>query len=1164
MNRRKGRAVEQKRRSGDRGVSLAEMLISLFLLSATLIMIANYIGLSFSTTKSNKEKDFATQKAIQIVNELRAYVESGGETPAEMLDNFDDGTVYQAILTTQRGVTDPADALSKNALDSEGNWHYLRNVRVSALPTENPRDLRIINVKICRAVGGEPQKVLADVTTVIRTFITDYFPPSQVYDVYCIALENVPDWWVHMSALRPMVESSFIDLQSRNPGLEFRLHWISRMGYGRDKLYAPFLNLAGGPEAPVNWTFHYPGLIRVSDNFLYYDPMTFQSRLNVDGTMENATSYALADQFNHAVRYPEELRIRASRPQDTEVSYRELIEKLNSSPEEFVNAIIINLHGELLPVPPIRNFSDAAKDPEVDGSSFDTLYDAGDRQGIRVVTHPENLQYANNEDVTLRVYAYLAKTHVATAPPPTYGYHSAADNQNLMQDMIVLRIPGVVLDDTQHSTNGTDADFTIRPIYGGVLEDSAWFHPYLQGASYTNTSYDYQALEIDTAVNLGTAPDAAREWHPGWLPVKNVGPFISYTVRVIPDDAGTPEDETASVISLHYTPLVCPVSPGDGSGLDDNNRLYGLDYIPCPVHANFAQDLTDTSGDPKNTARWIITLKERVLPDDDMLTIQTRIMDLDADPTNLAQVDGSGNLVNYTGEVDNHPYNLSETYAWIGNANLPATERYQLIGDPRHSPYLDVKLDHGYNWYWIDTGEIAGDGYSGFDRATYGWSGNNVEIDYPRASNLVRSGLLRAGNLYTSMTGYTNFYIGLGGEVGADDANGFEDGIPVNGQPYQGYVGSYHRKDKNDGTRTIEEAANSGDDKWFGLTWLGETFPDTEYLVNSVYQTNGNLSSSLYYQVRWDHLSHSSFSWCNKARTRKTGVDGPGTFFNAVGYSSGPFSHAFNQGASGTLQPEGQEMAAIFHFPLPTNFPAARPFNLDSPPHPDEWDMPEYTNVHSTNQFLSEYYLNAVGKYSSALISMQSAANPEMNLDTDDYCFVVANGLDRGVYSGEGYFTRFVFMSLIHGVLRTGVPGTPGRMHQIPRVEITEPSAADGLENPTVVLVTWETEWFRWDNYKYLDSYPEGFTETDDMVYAVKYSQDDGATWRYIQDRSPTDAGERPDASHECTSDSQESWNLTNATNYPAGNYLLRLETFREHIPSHYSYHQRRILIERF
>ena len=38
-----------------------------------------------------------------------------------------------------------------------------------------------------------------------------------------------------MSALRPMVESSFIDLESRNPGLEFRLHWISRMGYGRDR-----------------------------------------------------------------------------------------------------------------------------------------------------------------------------------------------------------------------------------------------------------------------------------------------------------------------------------------------------------------------------------------------------------------------------------------------------------------------------------------------------------------------------------------------------------------------------------------------------------------------------------------------------------------------------------------------------------------------------------------------------------------------------------------------------------------------------------------------------------------------------------------------------------------------------------------------------------------
>ncbi len=1156
------RTGKQKLRKGDSGVSLAEMLISLFLLSTTLIMIANYVGLSFTTTKSNKEKDFATQKAIQIVNELRAYVESGSETPASMLDNFDDGETFNTILTTQRGVVDPDDPLSKNVLDSGNNWHYLRNVRVTALPTENPRDLRVVNIKLYRAEGGEAQKVLADVTTVIRTFITDYFPPSQVYDVYCVALENVPDWWVHMSALRPMIESSFIDLQSRNPGLEFRLHWISRMGYGRDKLYAPFLNLAGGPEAAVNWTFHYPGLIRVSDNFLYYDPMTFQSRLNVDGTMQNATSYALADQFNHAVRYPEELRIRAGRPQDTEVSYRELIERLNSSPEEFVNAIIINLHGELLPIPPIRNFSDAAKDPETDGTSFDNYYNGGSRQGIRVVTHPEKLEYQNTDDVTLRVYAYadrpLKQDPQANCFYNATGNVDAGDNVNIMDDMIVLRLPGIVINDTFTQGNTGDPDLSVSLIRGGAV--SWWCHPANNDPNAPpidmNTMYNYVNIPASTLNDRELTYSPATDW-------------MCFRVFNVPDDGGTPEDETAAVICLYNTPLTCPQASGaygapagNASGLDVNDRLYGLDYIPCPVHSDFIQDLTETSNNPKNTARWIITLKNRVIPDNDRLTVQTRITDRDVDVTSWNLLDGSGLAVNQTGESDNHPYNLSETYAWIGNATLPATERYQLIGDPRHNPYLDVKLRHGYNWYWIDNGAMPG--YSGFDRADYGWSSHYVEVDYPRACNLVRSGLLQSGTLYTSMTGYTNYFIGLGGEVGADDANGFEDGIPVNGQPYQGYVGSYHRKDKQDGTRTIEEAANSGDAKWVGLTWLGETFPDTEYLANSVYQTNGNLSSSLFYQVKWNDLSHSAFGWCNKARTRKTGVHGPGTFFNAKGDSSGPFSHAFNQGASGTLQPEGEEMAGIFHFPLPTNFPAARPFNLDAPPHPPEWDMPEYTNVHNTNQFLSEYYTNATGKYSSALIQMQSATNTEMDLTTDDYCFVVANGLDKGVYSGEGYFTRFTFMSLIYGVLRSGVPGTDGRMHQIPRVEITEPSAADGLENPGVETVTWDTEWFRWDNKKYLDTYSEGFSESDTMIYALKYSPDDGATWRYVQDRSLTEAGERPDDAHECSSSSQETWNLTSATDYPQGNYLLRLEAFRELIPSHYSYHQRRVLIDRY
>jgi hypothetical protein len=41
-----------------------------------------------------------------------------------------------------------------------------------------------------------------------------------------------------------------------------------------------------------------------------------------------------------------------------------LLEWMNSTPEKFKNALLINLGGEMLPIPTIRNTSDAAKWPD--------------------------------------------------------------------------------------------------------------------------------------------------------------------------------------------------------------------------------------------------------------------------------------------------------------------------------------------------------------------------------------------------------------------------------------------------------------------------------------------------------------------------------------------------------------------------------------------------------------------------------------------------------------------------------------------------------------------------------------------------------------------------------------------------------------------------------
>ena len=69
--------------------------------------------------------------------------------------------------------------------------------------------------------------------------------------------------------------------------------------------------------------------------------------------------------------------VAAGLEEETAPTWRILLERMCTDPGQFENAIYVNLHGELLPMPSIRNYSDPAKDPSEAG-----------RRGVRVVTHP--------------------------------------------------------------------------------------------------------------------------------------------------------------------------------------------------------------------------------------------------------------------------------------------------------------------------------------------------------------------------------------------------------------------------------------------------------------------------------------------------------------------------------------------------------------------------------------------------------------------------------------------------------------------------------------------------------------------------------------------------------------------------------------------------------
>ena len=113
---------------------------------------------------------------------------------------------------------------------------------------------------------------------------------------------------------------------------------------------------------------------------------------------DNPVPYVLADQFNHGLRHPDEValfntRVAAGLESADAPTFRLLLDDMSLRPALYRNAIVINLHGELFPFPPVRNYSDAAKNP-------------GAYPNVRVVTHPERLRTGNGDPLKLRVYSY--------------------------------------------------------------------------------------------------------------------------------------------------------------------------------------------------------------------------------------------------------------------------------------------------------------------------------------------------------------------------------------------------------------------------------------------------------------------------------------------------------------------------------------------------------------------------------------------------------------------------------------------------------------------------------------------------------------------------------------------------------------------------------------
>ncbi|MBN1620995.1 MAG: prepilin-type N-terminal cleavage/methylation domain-containing protein [Endomicrobiales bacterium] len=1184
----------------NKGFSLIEVIIAMVVIViASLSVVQLHHFMSSQSTRVRK-KAFATQKAIQMMEELRSLVYGAEKTDINVLDQYDNGTQYPYELTIDTTVPSPDAPLSGN-IPNRGSWYFSRNIEIRRMADDEfARKVFVRVFKNSESTPGTPEETLAEVSSILRTITSEYVP-TQVYDLYLVAIENVPGWWVSLALLRPMMENIIEDLRMRNPGLEFRVHWITRLSYGRDKEYVPYANDATTTEnTTIPYVYFYPGS---TNSGYYYATNVLKSKFNIDGTVVNSESYALCDQYNHAVRYPQEIAefneevasAESSGISAPEISLRMLMEYINSNSTTYKNIILLNLHGEMVPLPPMRNYSDAAKDP------INYPY-------ARVVTHPQRLQYSTGSEFKLRVYPYTTNLQ--------YGATSQYYNNSDFTGLALTRYdPSVDFDWAAGSPDGAvDAEtFSVRwtgkirprfsENYNFYTETDDGVQLWVDGNQIIN---DPNIHVVTT--NMGVIPlTAGQEYHVRmdyfedtgdavaklywesasqpkeivqfaeipittvYIPNKNITPgtvekihgdeYHSYLKESVPQGTTmyqvTHPNGGDTLITLYKTPLRHGLNSSN-QGIPSTDRLWGMEYIPCPLDAEFTRELTNTASNrPKNTARWIITFPAATLTSPTTVYIQTRI----------------GNDYFSIG-VDTPACNISETYTWVGTTP-PVTELCQFMGDARHCPYFDVKSDARYNRYFRNVDDTD---YPGFTLARDGWFDSNgwgadyIPIDLPRYFMLIREGLLTSQGIWSTMNGVSFFYHGLGGEIG-NDKSPWTSGIPIRQLPWStgsadSSVGVDEILDEGHSTIRGTHFIARKDNSWYAKYWLGELYPDEVY--DTYWRPAGNLptgtSSSLFYRARYNTSFSAPSDFYTSTRGRCISYRGSASFIN--GSTTRAFRHGSNDSATGNITNLGTAMSSTFNLPLLSQVLATRPYALaSSTDYPPEWSQSPYSSIRTTlsTPNITPTHGNRIF-YTSSMGGSYIANSVVKVVRSNDTCYMVYSGVATQGEFGTAQIGKLVIVTCLRTFLDSGLYATAqDRITQLPLVDMTSPTSVDEFPDPgdpDYITINWDHSWVKWDESTYTEeypaNYPTGYGGEPSILYTVKYSDDNERTWKHCIDGSSTDFGVL-DTGYSTTL-KQYKWDISAL---PGGTYVILVECYRQNTPLHFSYEKLRTYIRR-
>lgn len=1195
------------------GFTLLELMLAVVMFATMAVVLLQQINIGYTASNNQRNRTWAYLKAQSILAEMHALVNSD-EAAAIDLEVFDDGALSNPVLSIRSdgGVPIAADhPLSGNTQQGSG-WRWHRKVSVRPFAGINNRNMRYVSVTITRTDAYGQQNEEASLSSVINS-LSEAYPTTQVFDVYLLAIENIPGWWVYMDSIVPAVEAALDDLETRNPGLSLRSHWITRLSNGRNQRYNPYFNEALDSEDTSSgaWAYYYPATMPSGNSSTrYYVTDLVKGQMNVDGVTQNgydATTnpqpYALADFYNHAMRLPELEAYEAARLQAiqdrqaaidaaiaggtvppaplndmSEVpSWHALLERMNRDPDAYRNALLINLHGELLPMPPLRNYSDPAKSD---------VY-----PGLRVVTHPEELRthqdgtVAGSDDLVLRTYAYSAD------PNRYYAGTSNAAKDQRVQYIIVDIMDVNLIGSVQTNLAGTatyytfHADGKIQAMPGGAEELQT------QPPSGPSKLPGLGVRDFPTIPMTNPAyPNNTHFWDDTVAPIDPSGREMRHLIWLFAEPV---TGRIMTRIIYCNTPIRnLPQTDGFGTrGLYNNtrSRLYGLEYQPAPVGGtDFSRDLSALGDGPKNTARWRMTIPKEVLAD------PTRWYNKDGTP--MGAVPGTEVEMEIRTHIYNpgaYPFgagqsipthvdadNKSVTYAWWARSidAVPFTERAQFQGDPRHNPYKDLlhgdpDFPDGYNWWFDDFDTQTTTDYPGIVNKIDRYNGQ-MRQDVPRLFELLRGALVNSESIYTTLTGYSYYYLGVGNEIGYDSANGYPNSIPVNLNCFGGGDTAGFCNNITGERKLIRESGVAGT-YWWGMPWLGELYPD--FAEATQFAVHGNLNAgSLANQFIRGNARN---VYSNSTRFAAQGTEmydaeqrcrtvGCVSFFNNGG-AGNHFNHHPSGSATASVVGPGVEIQNNYGFPLEPSMSSNRPFALntsgnDSP----EIGLAPYSTNRYTATLLEEYY--DAGTYiGSGLVGLRNPAGTRE-------AKIVVSGLSPTTTLGSIYIAKYSVLAMLHSYFEMGDTGRTHRIKQPPRVEILSPTELTELGDPVTINVNWSASWTRWDGEPYTASTAVSFAENESEIeYALMVSADNGRTWYYLEDNAGTlqksaalaTPGTPPSSAAYRLADQgagDESWVLdTPSAIYPSGTYLLRVEGYRQGQSLHYSYHIQRFYLDR-